>query len=227
MNLEIRALCSDLDATLYDYDEELGPHDYTLARQVMEGAGLDNTLLHEIDELYKTTSFSEILKTLKAEPYSVGERILKAGYDGYNNLDFDHINPSPDVIPSIEALRKCGVKTSLVTTGVIERQKRKVSILGLDNYFDEFCYVSDFSPSISKGDCFREFADEHSISYNEVMVVGDKISKEIKEGNELGMVTVQILQGRHKNRTPRDPLEIPDHKINTFSEILGIIGISN
>jgi len=226
MGLGIRALCSDLDGTLYDCDKELESCNYWLARQTMEDAGLDNGLLREMDELYKTMSFVEILKILEREPYSVDERILRAGYNCYNNLEFGKINPSPDVILTLERFKEYGIKTALVTMGMPERQQIKVGVLGIGDYFDELFFVSDFSPETSKGDCFRCFADKNDIPYNEVMVVGDKISKEIKEGNELGMTTVQILQGRHAERAPMYSLEVPDHKISTFSEILGIIGIA-
>lgn len=227
MGLKISGLCSDLDSTLYDYGEQFGAYDYTLAMRSMEDAGLENRLLSEIDKLYTTTSFLEILKILEAKPYSVNRAILKAGYYGYNNLNFASLNPSPDVIPTLEALKNCGIKTSLVSTGYEERQKRKVKMLGLDSQFDEFYYVSDFSQKITKGCCFKRFADNHGLPHNEVMVVGDNITKEIKEGNELDMVTVQILKGRYRNREPRNPLEIPDYKIGAFSEVLEFIGIGN
>ena len=223
MKLKISGSAFDLDATLYDFDRLLGPHDYNIARKKMKDVGMGDWFLNIMDELYKTTSFVEILNTLKEEPYSVDERILKAGYDSYNNLEFGKISPSPDVIPTLEKLKDYGIKRALVTTGVADRQQRKVDMLGVRMLFDKICIVRDFCLEESKGKCFEEFANEYSIPYDEMMVIGDKCSKEIREGNELGMITVQIIQGRHAKRSPRDPREIPDYKIKSISEILNFI----
>ena len=50
-------------------------------------------------------------------------------------------------------------------------------------------------------------------------MVGDRIDKDITPANVLGMKTIRIKTGLHKNQEPRIPLEVPGLTIASLNEI--------
>lgn len=220
MKRVIKGVLFDLDDTLYDCTGTFSAMGISSAKAAMLERGLDPKYISVIDELFKTTSYSEITKSLRNE---IAEEILRAGYNAYNNVDITGIRPFPDVLPTLKKLKEYNVKTGLVTTGMSEAQARKIDELGLRPCLDRVYIISDFDASKTKKDCFNEFIVEYTFLPSEVMVVGDKISNEIRYGNELGMYTVQMLHGRHANRSPRMCSEIPCEKVKNISEIFELI----
>jgi len=51
------------------------------------------------------------------------------------------------------------------------------------------------------------------------IMVGDRIDKDITPANVLGMKTIRIKTGLHKNQEPRIPLEVPGLTIASLNEI--------
>jgi putative hydrolase of the HAD superfamily len=54
---------------------------------------------------------------------------------------------------------------------------------------------------------------------SECIMVGDRIDKDIIPARQLGMKTIRIKQGLHKNQMPREPFEIPDKEIDNVCEL--------
>jgi ribonucleotide monophosphatase NagD (HAD superfamily) len=50
-------------------------------------------------------------------------------------------------------------------------------------------------------------------------MVGDRIDKDIIPAKMIGMKTIRIKSGIHKNQEPRTPDEMPDLSINELNEI--------
>ena len=50
-------------------------------------------------------------------------------------------------------------------------------------------------------------------------MVGDRIDKDIIPAKMVGMKTIRVKTGIHKNQEPRIPNEIPDLTVNKIEEI--------
>lgn len=83
----------------------------------------------------------------------------------------------------------------LVTSGFRRLQESKIRMLGLAQWFQAI-YVDAIDAPERKGKrgCFQQILLDHLLLPFEVAVVGDNPESEIAVGNELGMVTVQLLR---------------------------------
>ena len=147
--------------------------------------------------------------------------IVKSGKDAYLNANFDELEIYSDVIDNLKELKN--LKLFLVTNGSFNQQNKKIDILKIRNYFDEI-FINEKK---DKTEIFRNIMYKFSFSPREIMVVGDKIDKEIRNGNELGMITVRILRGIYSNIDPQEKLENPEYVINNLNEIFNIINNNN
>ena len=50
-------------------------------------------------------------------------------------------------------------------------------------------------------------------------MIGDRIDKDIIPANVIGMKTIRLKTGIHKDQKPRIPIEIPNLEIDSFDEI--------
>jgi HAD superfamily hydrolase (TIGR01549 family) len=66
-----------------------------------------------------------------------------------------------------------------------------------------------FEKIIKRGNCKAE----------ESIMIGDRIDKDIIPAKMIGMKTIRIKTGIHKNQEPRTPEEMPELTINTLKEI--------
>jgi len=53
----------------------------------------------------------------------------------------------------------------------------------------------------------------------ESVMIGDRVDKDIIPAKMIGMKTIRIRTGLHKNQEPRSPAELPDLTVNSLSEI--------
>lgn len=131
----------------------------------------------------------------------------------YSNLE--EIKPFPGVK---EFLTKNTSKKVLVTKGNPEVQQKKITILGIKDFFEEIFYPLREE---DKTACFSQIVKKYP--YYEFWVVGNKISAEIRSGKELGLKTILIRQGKYKTLKAKDCFEVSDYEIEEFTELAGIL----
>ncbi len=76
----------------------------------------------------------------------------------------------------------------LVTYGDEKRQRRKIEVLGLEQYFDKIIITQG-----DKKEIFENILEEEGLKPQDVLVIGDREESEIKAGRELGC-QVQIMK---------------------------------
>ena len=84
-----------------------------------------------------------------------------------------------------------------------------------------FCEIQD-DYKITKPDprYFEEILKKCKCKPEESIMVGDRIDKDIIPAKMIGMKTIRIRTGIHKNQEPRIPDEIPDLTISKIEEII-------
>ena len=176
-----KAIILDLDNTIYlvsSIGEKLFNSLFQLIIDSGDYTGDWNQLKSEI----MRTPFQNV-----ADAFHFGKTLKAEGIKLLADISYN------DVIEPVESysyIKKLSCKKFLVTTGFTKMQTSKIRQLDLDKDFDKI-YVIDPSLSIlTKKDVFEEILADNGYTTNEVLVVGDDISSEIKAGQELGIETV-------------------------------------
>jgi len=229
MRASVRAVVFDLDDTLFDCTGSLVTASRWRAAEALVAAGLPMNVkeafalqeqLAEVHGPYFLV-FDEI-----GRRYGLGQEALRAAYRAYNSDEVgDEIAPFPDVVPTLRALRRQGVLCFLLTVGPHRRQQAKLQKLGLEGEFDDVL-ISDVDRGALMSECLRYFLRKYRLSAAEVMIVGDRPGEEIRVGNELGMVTAQMLRGRFSVAEPRDQFEVAHYRITHLFQVPTILRLA-
>lgn len=109
-------------------------------------------------------------------------------------------------------------KILLTAESMLGLQNAKINVLGIRHYFTAI-HICQSLPDkkIFLGSIFKQYP------HDDIWVVGDRLDAEIKYGNELGMKTIRIRQGKYKGLVAQDNFEIPHYDVDTFSKIIPIL----
>ncbi len=217
----MKAIIFDLDDTLYDCTGSLLEASRKRAARAMVNAGLPCTE-EEAYLLQKKLSeehgpycpvFNEI-----SNKFNMGHELVRSALKAYNSNEVTDIQLFPDVVPTLKKLAQDKYKLFLLTTGIYERQYKKIELLNLKPYFDEII-INDQEVGLLMEDSFEAIVRKYSLSPQNVVVVGDRVRGELRVAKSKGMVTVQMLHGRFKDETAYDSSNKPDYKIKRFFQL--------
>ena len=225
----IKAVVFDLDDTLYDCTGSLLEASRRRAARVLVEAGLPMSpeealrmqvaLGEERGPHFKV--FDEI-----ARQYDLGEEVIASAYRAYNSDEVGEIHLFSDASSTLKFLRDEGILCFLLTSGIHRRQAVKIHKLGLEDAFDEVV-INDVERGQLISDCLRHLLGEYDLRPGETLLVGDRPPQEIHAGNDLGMLTVQMLHGRFSAFEPRDASEKADFRISHLYQIPTLVRLIN
>jgi putative hydrolase of the HAD superfamily len=138
----------------------------------------------------------------------------------FNNYDGE-LKLYPDVISTLKELKKRNYKVGIITDGNIERQKRKIKLLGLDGFFDVIVFTKGLGNPKPSEIPFQEAINELKINPQKSFYVGDNPLIDFEGAKKIGMNTIRLLKGEFR--------EIPknryiDYEINEIKELLNMRG---
>lgn len=135
---------------------------------------------------------------------------------GHTLLDNENAHLYKGTEQVLEYLDEKGVKLALVSgTNKEEFRRQQLNEFGIYPYFS---YIDFLPHSDTKN--FQPILKQFKVKPEEVLVVGDRITSEIKEAKKLGMKTCRVLRGPEKNFVPENELETPDYTIEELIEII-------
>ena len=70
---------------------------------------------------------------------------------------------------------------------------------------------------------YEQILEAFGVAAQECIMVGDRIDKDIIPAKQVGMKTILIRVGLHKNQQPRIPLEIPDIELYCISGLASAV----
>ncbi|MDR4504277.1 MAG: uridine diphosphate-N-acetylglucosamine-binding protein YvcK [Candidatus Scalindua sp.] len=225
----MKAIIFDLDDTLYDCTgSQLVASRKRLAKAMVQ-TGLPCT-----EE--KAYAMQEKLSEKYGPPYQVITEIakifgldnefIKNASNAYNSNEVSDIKLFPDVIPTLKKLALENYMLFLLSTGIHERQQKKVKILKLEPYFDEII-INDQEVGLLIKDCFKMILKKYQLNPRNVVVVGDRVKVELKIAKSFGMSTIQMLHGRFKVETEIDFVNKPDYKIKRIFQLPTILKLKS
>jgi FMN phosphatase YigB (HAD superfamily) len=127
----------------------------------------------------------------------------------------------PDTSYVLQLLRDRGIQMALVSVSDNpELRQHEFDQLELATYISYFMIVG-------KNDRknLQPVLDWLQVSAEACIVVGDRVKKEITEGNTIGATTVWLQQGKFATELPNEENEYPDYIIQTLSQLINIIDI--
>ena len=113
----------------------------------------------------------------------------------------------------VRELKEQGVILALITRN--ESAKRDIS----SNLFFSFFSVVKTVEDDKKEEDFREVMKQINVKGEEILVVGDRIKKEIVIGNKIGLKTVWLKKGLYAKELPETKAEEPWKIIEDLQEI--------
>jgi len=217
----MKAIIFDLDDTLYDCTGSLLEASRKRAARAMVNAGLPcmeeeaYLLQKRISEVHGPYCpvFNEI-----SSKFNMGHEFVRSALKAYNSNEVTDIQLFPDVVPTLKKLAQEKYKLFLLTTGIYERQYKKIELLNLKPYFDEII-INDQEVGLLMEDSFEAIIRKYSLSPQNVVVVGDRVRGELRIAKSKGMVTVQMLHGRFKDETAYENSNKPDYKIKRLFQL--------
>ncbi len=138
---------------------------------------------------------------------------------GYTIYDPENKGFQPDAEATISALSK-NFKLVLVSrTTDTKKRLEEIEKAGFDRYFDYIKVINKNKETKN----FKDILDHFNFKPDEFLVVGDRITSEITEGNRVGMKTCRFLYGPEKSLVPEVDLEKADFTIESLSEIINLV----
>jgi uncharacterized cofD-like protein len=225
----MKAIIFDLDDTLYDCTGSLLEASRKRAAKVMVKAGLPCTeeeaylMQKELSEKYGPyyLVFNEM-----AKKFGWNNKFVDSALKAYNSNEVSDIKLFPDVIPTLKKLALEKYKLFLLTTGIHERQQKKIELLKLKPYFDEII-INDQEVGLLMEECFEEIVKKYALKPRDVVVVGDRVRAELRIAKSMGMVTVQMLHGRFKEEPASDDSNRPDYKIKQIFQLPTVLKLKD
>ena len=225
---KIRGIIFDLDDTLFDCTGQLTQPARRRAAQILASAHPDlsiETGYQQQVSLSQTHGSSEAIRILGTQ-YNIPANIVERALNAYNPHTVETITLFPDVLPTLATLVQRGYQLALVTSGNPDRQREKIRLLDLCDYFseaDNTLILHDDRKNSDKESSLTQAARAISLPHAHILCVGDKLTDEIATAKTLSMTTVHMRHGRQKNRKPQTPSEQPDIEIDRISQLLSLL----
>lgn len=126
----------------------------------------------------------------------------------------------PETYEVLDQLKMQTYKLLLLTNGSPDLQKEKLSTVPkLLAYFDQILISGEFGVGKPDLSLFKYALDHFSLQPHEVIMVGDKLSTDIKGANLSGIPSVWI----NREQLPTDPAVEPSYTITNLCELEGIL----
>lgn len=190
----IKAVIFDLDDTLISEKEYIRSGFKVVSDKISSDFNLDAKYIYEIIysefEVDSKNVFNRTLDKLEVE-YEI--EYIKELINTYRNHT-PSIKLYDDAKYIIEKLYSKGIKLGIITDGYAVTQRNKLNVLNIEKYFDHIIVTDELG---------REYWKPHkksyelmklklNLDYEEMIYVGDNISKDFVTANKLGMHTVMI-----------------------------------
>lgn len=211
--MTVRAICFDLDDTLFEYEEYARAGLRSAADRLEALTG--DRYQEELEAMYfqegiTEGTFDQFLARYEL-PADLRADLIEAYHDASTQLS--PYQETERVLSELQAT----YRTGLVTDG--RGGHAKLRRLGIREYFDAVVVTPTIGTSKRETDPFEIVLSELSIPPEDAVYVGDDPRFDFRVPNELGMTTVRIRRGRQTDREPETELARPDHEITTLDHV--------
>lgn len=123
--------------------------------------------------------------------YNIPETLL---IDSIKVLESMELNLNISTYPDYTFIKHMQCPKFLVTTSLTTLQESKIKALKIENDFTKIIINDIFKELKTKQDIFKDLIHEFNLIPEKTYVIGDNADSEIRAGNALNMITIQILR---------------------------------
>src|SRR5437016_1514273 len=221
----IRCVIFDLDDTLYDCFGQRVPETHWHAAEAMVKAGLKASVKAVYRARMKAFRQDPMLRSIDAEvsrQFGADDlaTISRMAHDAYFNCPVGKLTLFRGTRPLLRFLHRLGVRNFIVSFGEPKIQRAKMQALGLDDEpAVEEIFYADRDKVLTKEAAFRKIQEKVGLPVEQMLVVGDRPSSEIRAGKALGMHTVRLRRGEFALQEPIGKEEEPDYVVKEIGEV--------
>lgn len=216
----MRAILFDLDNTLYDARKYfIGA--FTVISEYLSGkySIYQEVIYNELVKLWeKKTSMHPHLFNDLLYLFNINENEVEILVKIFNEYD-GKLEPYPDAILTLQELKRRYYKLGVVTDGNVDRQKRKMELLGFRHFFDVIIYAKEIDSKSSPHPYFKAL-EELKTKPSNTFYVADNPLIDFEGAKKAGMRTIRLLRGEFA-KVPGD--KYIDFEINRLDKLLEII----
>ena len=190
----IKAVIFDLDDTLISEKEYVRSGFRQVAINISDEYKLDmNEVYKLLLDIFEEDSKNVFNRALNKLNISYEIEYIKKLIDIYRGHKPD-IKLYDDAKYILDILYKKGIKLGIITDGYKITQRKKLEALNIDNYFECIVVTDELGREFWKPHSrpYEIMKDKLNLDYDEMVYVGDNLSKDFVTANKLGMKTVFI-----------------------------------
>ncbi len=224
MEGKIKAILFDFDLTLFDSTSHKVNAVKSAAQQMID-AGLEmgedeayELLFKEyLSDFYGTEVISKFLK----KHNKFNPKLLAAGIIGYRGGNGNKLEPIPEVLATLKELKNRGLRLAIVSDAPSLGIFKRLRSMGIARFFEEVIGRDITNVHKPSKEPFLEALNRMGLKPEETIYVGDRLERDIKGANDLGMYSVHA---KYLDTLSDDSYKgQPDYTIDNFGELIGIL----
>jgi len=186
----------DLDNTLINFWEFKQKSVLAASKQIVD-FNLEKDINKVFDEIFsiyysKGTDYqyaiSDYLKKFDLEPKKFNQ-ILQQATAAYKSTKISNLAPYPGVIDMLNSLKSSSFLLGILTDANFIQAKNRLEHCKLDKYFDSIVSFDDTSLFKPAKEPFLKILKKLNLKAEEVAMVGDNLSRDIKGAKNLKIIT--------------------------------------
>lgn len=225
---ELRAIVFDLDDTLYPERSYVISGFRAVANWIQESLGIRaEDALVELLRLFESGVRGNVFdRWLENRGFRVRDWVSQM-VQIYRE-HWPDISPFPEV-PALLARLRLSYRLGIVTDGYATVQRRKLSALGLEPFFDVVVFSDDWGKKAWKPSAypFEVVLDRLGVSGCAAVYIADNPQKDFLGARKAGMRTVRIRvsEGLYSGLEPIGPDYAPDVELGSLGEIVHLLEV--
>ncbi len=221
----IKAILFDLDNTLIDF-MTMKKASCEAAVSAMISAGVDidkKEALKALFDIYDEYGYEYNLvfqRFLEKIHKKVDYKILAAGIIAYRKVQQSFLEPYPNVVPTLLALKQKGIKLGIVTDAPRLKAWMRLTEIRLQDFFDVVVAHGDVNELKPSAIPFTKALDALHVTPEDVLMIGDMPERDIAGAKAVGMKTCFARYGWIRGEKPQTAA---DFEIDSVEELLRIV----
>lgn len=122
-------------------------------------------------------------------------------------------------VPDTLNILKANYKLAILTNGVPDLQWEKIKKSGIEHYFDNIVISGEVGVGKPNAEIFLEVLKQLNLTYEQVVMVGDNMRRDILGANKLGIFSIWV---NHEGSTSIGGIK-PSYEIKNLKELLNIV----
>ncbi len=141
----------------------------------------------------------------------------------YNSIFVSNVSLFLDVEPCLRFLKDKNLKLGVVIEGTSSREKAVLAKLGLDKFFNVVVISEEVGHNKLSLLPLQKAVEKVGLPPGEIIVVGDRIDKDVAHANKLGCTSVLIQRGQKQSLENLQREAMPNYVISKLTELANFI----